>query len=75
MADTGPEALTVALRARPDIVPLDVETPGGDGITDVAGRLHLSEGAVRDDLSPAVRKTRARDRVEAVRRARSPGRL
>lgn len=34
---------------------------------DVAGRLHLSEGTVRNHLSSAIGKTSARTRAEAVR--------
>jgi two-component system response regulator DesR len=45
----------------------------GDTITDIAVRLHLSEGTVRNYLSAAIQKTHARNRIEAVRRAQSHG--
>ncbi|SEH00660.1 ABC-2 type transport system ATP-binding protein [Nonomuraea solani] len=38
-------------------------------------RLHLSEGTVRNYLSSAIQKTHARNRIEAVQRARSQGRV
>ncbi|GIT78952.1 DNA-binding response regulator [Leifsonia sp. LS1] len=40
----------------------------GDGgtIADIAGRLHLSEGTVRNHLSSAIGKTAARNRSDAV---------
>ncbi|UAJ79089.1 response regulator transcription factor [Leifsonia sp. ZF2019] len=40
----------------------------GDGATiaDIAGRLHLSEGTVRNHLSSAIGKTAARNRSDAV---------
>ena len=37
------------------------------------GRLHLSEGTVRNYLSTAIQKTGARNRVEAVRVAEEKG--
>ncbi|OUC94728.1 response regulator transcription factor [Streptosporangium minutum] len=167
-AASGPEALDVALRTRPDVALLDIEMPGGDGITagarirevlpgchimilttfgrpgylrrameagaaaflvkdsparelaaairrvragervidpglaaaalsagpnplsprerdvlaaavdgstvgDIARRLHLSEGTVRNYLSSAIQKTHARNRIEAVQRAQTQG--
>lgn len=44
----------------------------GDGspISDVARRLHLSEGTVRNSLSSAIGKTGARNRIQAFRAAR-----
>ncbi|MGW0448616.1 response regulator transcription factor, partial [Streptosporangium sandarakinum] len=53
----------------------DVLAAAADGSTvgDIAGRLHLSEGTVRNYLSSAIHKTHARNRIEAVRRARSQG--
>ena len=46
-----------------------------DGATahDIAGRLHLSEGTVRNHLSSAIGKTGARTRAEAVRLATDNG--
>ncbi|RFU42194.1 DNA-binding response regulator [Actinomadura logoneensis] len=73
-----PNLAATALSAGPN--PLsprerDVLTAGADGSTasDVAGRLHLPEGTVRDDLSAAITKVGARDRVEAVQTARARG--
>ncbi|MFF4417973.1 LuxR C-terminal-related transcriptional regulator [Streptosporangium sp. NPDC001559] len=45
----------------------------GSTIGDIALGLHLSEGTVRDHLSSAVQRARARNRVEAVRRAQAQG--
>jgi two-component system, NarL family, response regulator DesR len=46
---------------------------GGSPISEIAGRLHLSEGTVRNYLSSAIGKTGARNRVEAWRIAREKG--
>ena len=43
---------------------------GGSPISEIAGRLHLSEGTVRNYLSSAIGKTGARNRIEAWRIAR-----
>ena len=53
----------------------DVLTAAADGATvaAVAGRLHLSEGTVRNHLSSAIGKTGARTRAEAVRLADDRG--
>lgn len=45
----------------------------GSSVADVAGRLYLSEGTVRNYLSSAIGKTGTRNRVEAVRVAESNG--
>ncbi len=37
------------------------------------GRLHLSEGTVRNYLSAAIRKVGARNRIEAVQSAERQG--
>ncbi|GAA3429199.1 response regulator [Streptosporangium sandarakinum] len=73
-----PDLAAAALSAGPN--PLsprecDVLAAAADGSTvgDIAGRLHLSEGTVRNYLSSAIHKTHARNRIEAVRRARSQG--
>ncbi|MER5623110.1 response regulator transcription factor [Streptosporangium sp. NPDC002544] len=50
-----------------------VAASGGTSIADIAARLHLSEGTVRNYLSSAIRKTHARNRIEAVERARTQG--
>jgi two-component system response regulator DesR len=41
----------------------------GSTITDIAGKLHLSEGTVRNYLSAAIGKTGARNRLDAARAA------
>ena len=46
---------------------------GGAPISEIAGRLHLSEGTVRNYLSTAIGKTGARNRIEAWRVARERG--
>ena len=50
----------------------DVLQAGADGspVSEIAARLHLSEGTVRNYLSAAIGKTGARNRVEAWRVAR-----
>jgi two-component system response regulator DesR len=45
----------------------------GAPISEIAERLHLSEGTVRNYLSAAIGKTGARNRVEALRIAREKG--
>ena len=47
--------------------------PDGAVNADIARRLHLSEGTVRNYLSMAIQKTEARNRTEAVRIAREKG--
>jgi two-component system response regulator DesR len=45
----------------------------GSPVAEVAARLHLSEGTVRNYLSAAIGKTGARNRTEAWRVARDRG--
>ncbi|AXB49160.1 response regulator [Amycolatopsis albispora] len=54
---------------------LEVLRAAGDGATvaDVAARLHLSDGTVRNHLSAAIGKTGARTRAEAIRIAEDRG--
>lgn len=54
---------------------LEVLRAASDGgtVSDVAKRLHLSEGTVRNHLSAAIGKTGARTRAEAVRVAEQNG--
>ncbi|GHH88427.1 DNA-binding response regulator [Streptomyces sulfonofaciens] len=42
-------------------------------VADIAARLHLTEGTVRNYLSAAIRKTGARNRIEAVQIAERRG--
>ncbi|MFE1321284.1 response regulator [Kitasatospora phosalacinea] len=53
----------------------DVLAAAADGAVnaEIAARLHLSEGTVRNYLSMAIQKTAARNRAEAVRVAREKG--
>jgi two-component system response regulator DesR len=53
----------------------DVLAASADGstISDIAGRLHLSEGTVRNYLSAAIHKVGARNRIEAVQSAQTQG--
>jgi two-component system, NarL family, response regulator DesR len=53
----------------------DVLRAAGDGAVnaEIASRLHLSEGTVRNYLSTAIQKTAARNRAEAVRIAMDKG--
>ncbi len=46
---------------------------GHDAIADIAARLHLSPGTVRNHLSGAIQKLGARNRAEAVQIARQKG--
>jgi two-component system, NarL family, response regulator DesR len=46
---------------------------GGATVAEVAGRLFLSEGTVRNYLSAAIQKTGARNRIEAARIAERNG--
>lgn len=52
---------------------LDVlrETLEGSSVAEIAARLHLAEGTVRNYLSHAMHKTQTRNRREAARYARS----
>lgn len=45
----------------------------GSSVADIAGRLHLGEGTVRNYLSSAISKTGTRNRIEAVRVADQHG--
>lgn len=49
------------------------ESADGASVREVARRLHLSEGTVRNHLSAAIGKTGARNRVEAARLAAGNG--
>jgi two-component system, NarL family, response regulator DesR len=50
-----------------------VATRDGATVSDIAGRLFLSEGTVRNYLSSAIAKTGSRNRVEALRAAEDRG--
>ncbi|MGK2349396.1 response regulator transcription factor [Actinomyces sp. W5033] len=63
----GPNPLTARER--------DVLRAAADGadVHEIAGVLHLGEGTVRNYLSDAIAKTRARNRTEAARTAEANG--
>ncbi|MFD1542943.1 response regulator transcription factor [Nonomuraea guangzhouensis] len=63
----GPNPLSARER---DVLAAAVD---GSTIGDIARHLHLSEGTVRNYLSSAIQKTHARNRIEAVQRARTQG--
>ncbi|MET7335539.1 response regulator transcription factor [Nonomuraea sp. NPDC005650] len=63
----GPNPLSARER---DVLEAAVD---GSTIGDIAGKLHLSEGTVRNYLSSAIQKTHARNRIEAVQRAKTQG--
>jgi two-component system, NarL family, response regulator DesR len=42
-------------------------------VTELAARLHLSEGTVRNHLSAAIQKLNARNRADAARIAKLKG--
>lgn len=48
-------------------------TADGSSVIDIAAKLFLSEGTVRNYLSSAIQKMYARNRIEAVRRAEEQG--
>jgi two-component system, NarL family, response regulator DesR len=50
-----------------------VASRGGATVADIAGRLFLTEGTVRNYLSSAIAKTGSRNRAEALRRADDRG--
>jgi two-component system response regulator DesR len=50
-----------------------LSTSDGSSVADVAQRLFLSEGTVRNHLSAAIQKLNARNRMEAARIAREKG--
>ncbi|MEV4099641.1 response regulator transcription factor [Nonomuraea sp. NPDC049649] len=73
-----PDLAAAALTAGPNPLSArerDVLAAATDGATigEIAGRLHLSEGTVRNYLSSAIQKTHARNRIEAAHRARLQG--
>jgi two-component system response regulator DesR len=51
----------------------DAPAAGHGAIADIAGRLHLSPGTVRNHLSAAIQKLGARNRAEAVEIAQRKG--
>ncbi|WP_269854205.1 response regulator transcription factor [Streptomyces sp. RPT161] len=73
-----PTLAAVALSAGPNPLTTrerDALNAAADGatVTDIAARLHLSTSTVRNYLSSAIGKTSTRNRMEAVRAARTNG--
>ncbi|MFG3200638.1 LuxR C-terminal-related transcriptional regulator [Streptomyces sp. NPDC048192] len=46
---------------------------GGASVAEIAGRLHLSHGTVRNYMASITRKTGARNRIDAIRISRGEG--
>ncbi|WNF29394.1 response regulator transcription factor [Streptomyces sp. C11-1] len=46
---------------------------GGETVSGIAQRLHLTPGTVRNYVAAAIRKSGARNRVDAIRRAKEAG--
>ncbi len=63
----GPNPLTTR---ECDVLKASVD---GATVSDIAGKLHLSESTVRNYLSSAIGKTGTRNRMEAMREARRQG--
>ncbi|WP_208835554.1 response regulator transcription factor [Streptomyces alboniger] len=71
LAASAPSAGPSPLTGREaDVLKASVD---GATVADIAGRLRLSESAVRNCLSAAIGKTGTRNRMEAVREARQQG--
>lgn len=73
-----PNAAAAVLSARPGPLTdreLEVLRAAAEGLPlkEIAGRLFLAHGTVRNHLSVILRKTGARNRLEAVRRAQEDG--
>lgn len=74
--DAPPEQLADAVRRvarRERVVDPTLAARDGATVADVARRLFLSEGTVRNHLSAAIAKTSTRNRLEALRRAEDQG--
>jgi two-component system response regulator DesR len=72
-----PRLQAAALRTDKEISTRELEVLGlaaeGIPVTDIAQRLYLSAGTVRNHLSAAITKTGARNRIDAIRIARKDG--
>lgn len=72
-----PELVVTALRTRSPLTPRETQvlSVAADGVPvpEVADRLMLSQGTVRNHLSRVIGKTGARTRIEAVRIAEDAG--
>lgn len=73
-----PQVAVVALRAAANpFTPREREilaiAAEGDSVKEIADRLHLAVGTVRNNLSRILAKTRARSRIEAIKIAQDAG--
>ena len=75
-AADGHEALAMARKHRPVLLKegtVLAAAAGHEAIAEIAGRLHLSPGTVRNHLSAAIQKLGARNRAEAADIAQQRG--
>jgi two-component system response regulator DesR len=72
-----PRLQMASLTTQRDLSTRELEVLGlaaeGDSITDIARRLRLSGGTVRNYLSAVITKTHARNRIDAIRIVRRDG--
>jgi two-component system, NarL family, response regulator DesR len=72
-----PRLQMAAMAVKRDLSTRELEVLGlvaeGDSVHDVAQRLYLSGGTVRNYLSAVISKTGARNRIDAIRIARQDG--
>jgi two-component system response regulator DesR len=75
--DPAPAATAAAAEGESPSTPRETEVlgaaRGGEPVMDLAGRLHLSAGTVRNYRSSAMQKLGAHSRAEAVRVAEDKG--
>jgi DNA-binding NarL/FixJ family response regulator len=69
----GPSGIEVASQLTDREGEVLAAAAGHDAIADIAARLHLSPGPVRNHLSAAIQKLGARSRAEAVAIAQQKG--
>jgi two-component system, NarL family, response regulator DesR len=72
-----PRLQTASLNTDRELSTRELEVLGlaaeGDSVADIAGRLYLSGGTVRNYLSTVIMKTGARNRLDAIRIVRKNG--
>ncbi|MFC3741268.1 helix-turn-helix transcriptional regulator [Paractinoplanes deccanensis] len=73
----SPMLQAASLNTERDLTTRELEVLGlaaeGDSVKEIAGRLYLSGGTVRNYLSAIIAKTGARNRLDAIRIARKDG--
>jgi two-component system response regulator DesR len=73
----SPRLQTASLNTDRGLTTRELEVLGlaaqGDSVKEIAGRLYLSGGTVRNYLSAVIAKTGARNRLDAIRIARKDG--